>query len=116
MAGPVESLGDFPIIQIAVAAAIAIGAAVAVWRGASGKPKNGHDFDNGVQWFFDGPIGKALDLLQAIYRVLTEIRVDQQRFADENNRKLDEQAKLLRDEFDEQSELLREIRDHRPRR
>ncbi len=77
----------------------------------------------GVQWWWDGPVGKALETLQGIYQVSKESRADRQRiadetrealqrFADERNHKMDEQAAILRDI----RENTRDIRTGRPTR
>lgn len=97
MADPIESLGPFPIIQIAVGAAIAIGIAVTVWRAVAGRPKLQETAGPGVQWFLDGPIGKIIDLLQGIYRELRQTREDNQRYANERNGRFDEAIELLRE-------------------
>lgn len=91
----VDGLGAFPIIQIAVAGAIAAGAVLAWYRGERSKPDPG-GLPPGASWFFDGPIIKALETLQGIYRVLGEMRADNARFAHEHNEKLDQQIDLLR--------------------
>ncbi len=100
----VEALGAFPIIQVAVAGAIAIGAVLAWYRGERAKSDNTGGLPPGATWFFDGPIVKALESLQGCYRVLTEIRTDNQRHADEERR---------RDE--EMTDILRELLQHRRR-
>lgn len=95
MADPVDGLGAFPIIQAAVAGVITIGGAIAAWRGLVSKTR--HRTGEGVEWFFDGPIAKALDTLQSIYRETVEGRKEQQKFADERNKKMDDQTEILRD-------------------
>ena len=95
MADPVESLGAFPIIQLAVAAVVGIGGAIAVWKALTVKPRR--TAGEGVEWFLDGPIAKALDRLEGIYRELRQMREDENRHAHEANEKLDELIDLTRD-------------------
>jgi hypothetical protein len=61
------------------------------------KAKSRRSSGEGVEWYFDGPLGKALDALQGIYREAVEARREQRTFADERNKKLDVQTDLLRD-------------------
>lgn len=94
MADPVDSLGAFPIIQIAVAGVIAIGGAIMVWRGTASRTRP--TAGSGVEWYLDGPVGRIIDLLNGIYRETKELRVDAQRHATENNEKLDELMEITR--------------------
>lgn len=93
----VDALGAFPIIQIAVAGAIAVGAVLAWYRGERRKDPTAGGLPPGASWFFDGPIVKALESLQGCYRTLQEIRQDNQRHADEQRRREEEQSELIRE-------------------
>jgi len=99
MVAPIDTpnLGPFLIVQLAVAGAIAVGTVFGIWKGLSGKSKTEATAGPGVQWFLDGPIGRALDILAGIYREIKQMREDNQRFANERNLKMDETNGLLRD-------------------
>lgn len=103
----VDGLVGLPIVQAAVIIASAV-AGVLLWlRGEKNKTNSTAEsgaLPPGSTWFFDGPIIKALETLQGCYRVLTEIRTDNQRHADEERR---------RDE--EMTDILRELLQHRRR-
>lgn len=95
MADPGDGQAGFTLLQGAVAFGAFLGGALAAFLGA--KAKGRRSSGDGVEWFYDGPIAKALETLQGIYRVLVQSREDQQRFANENNKKLDDQTDILRD-------------------
>lgn len=103
----VDGLVGLPIVQAAVIIASAV-AGVLLWlRGEKNKTNSTAESGGlppGSTWFFDGPIIKALETLQGCYRVLSEIRTDNQRHADEERR---------RDE--EMTDILRELLQHRRR-
>ena len=122
---------SFTILQIVTYIGSAVGGAIAAFLGVRAKQRRNGERDDhpnrnaarGVQWWWDGPVGKALEVLHDIYTVLTETRsdrqriadearADQQRFADERNRKMDDQIALLRDI----EHNTRDIRSGRPTR
>lgn len=91
--------GEGPtLLQLMMAAGTFVGAALLALVGTRKKQQS-----DGVEWFFDGPLVKALETLQGIYRETVRMREDNQRFATENNQKLDQQIELLREIKDLQS-------------
>ncbi len=93
----VEALGSFPIIQVAVAGAIAVGAVLAWYRGERSKTDaTSSGLPPGTSWYFDGPVVRALETLQGCYRVLNEIRTDAQRHADDERHRDEEMTEILR--------------------
>lgn len=90
-----SQFGPFVIIQLAVAAVIGVGAMVALWRGSKSRA-TGSD-GGGVQLFFDGPLNKALGSLEGIYRMLIEIRNDNEKHAGAASRENDRLASLMDD-------------------
>ena len=115
MADPVNNPETLTFLQYALGVGTAIGAALAAFIGVRAKTRRRDDppatAGAGVQWFLDGPIGKALDLLDGIYREIKQQREDHQRYANENNRKHDEQTALLRDLGKKQDEAIRLLED-----
>ena len=97
----INALHSFPILQFAVAALVAVVGVLGWMRGERDRKREREQPDllglPAVQMFFDGPLIKALDLLQGIYRLLVELRADLARFANERNEKMDEQTQLLRE-------------------
>ena len=93
----INALHSFPLLQFAVCALVAIVGVFGWMKGERDrKPAPGFGLP-AVQMFFDGPLIKALDLLQGIYRLMVELRAEIGKFADERNRKMDEQTQLLRE-------------------
>ncbi len=83
MADPGDLGSLSPLIQGAIAAGIAAGSAIAY---VVGKRRGSSSEDTTYK-----------DLLQGIYRMLTEIRTDNARYANEHNQKMDQQTNVLRD-------------------
>lgn len=96
----VDGLVGLPLVQAAVIIASAV-AGILLWlRGEKNKTNataESGGLPPGSTWFFDGPIIKALETLQGCYRVLTEIRTDNQRHADDARRRDEENIELMRE-------------------
>jgi len=93
----VDGLASLPIIQAAVIIASTV-AGVMLWlRGEKRTREQNGGLPPGASWFFDGPIVKALESLQGCYRILGEIRADNQRFAEEERRRQEEMTEILRE-------------------
>jgi hypothetical protein len=86
--------GGLTLLQGAVAIGTILGAALAGFLSAKGKARLSGE---NVEWFFDGPVVKALDILQGIYRENAEGRREQREAADETNKRLDKQIDILND-------------------
>lgn len=82
MAGGVESLGPFLVLQVTVAVMVTVGTAVAIWRAVvvAGRQRQSPPPirpGDPVDWVvIDGPVSRVLDELAGIYRVLCEIRTE----------------------------------------
>jgi hypothetical protein len=89
-----EGLGPFVIIQAAVAVAIGLGIAASWFRGEKSK---GRSASGGVQVYMDGPLVKAIDILQGMYRVLGEMRAENKETVAEFRNRHEAELELLRD-------------------
>lgn len=95
MAEPNDSLSGLPLLlQWALYAGAFVGSIIAIIAGVRAKSKPDDvpaipTAGRTVEWFMDGPIAKALETFQGIYRELQQQGKDQQRFANERNQKLD---------------------------
>ena len=82
MADPtIPDLGQFPIIQFGLFI-VTVGAGLAVWWRGQRKKLLGDDSrveGSGVQLFFDGPLKAALDKLEGTYRILLEMKGENER-------------------------------------
>lgn len=88
MADPGDGQGGFTIVQWATFFGTFIGGALAAFVGV--KAKTRRTAGDGVEWFYDGPVAKALETLQSIDRETVEARREQREAADE-------QTDILRD-------------------
>jgi hypothetical protein len=70
-----DKLGQWPILQFFGGIMILAGVAYMIFRGERDKAQPPHERSE-VRLFFDGPLLKALELLEGIYRVLREIRAE----------------------------------------
>jgi hypothetical protein len=102
MADPASSIDTLTIVQYATGFGIALGSAVAAFFGVRAKLRRSAEegrrsvMSGGVEWYWDGPLGKVLETFQGMYREQKQAREDAQRQANENNEKLDEQTAELR--------------------
>jgi len=104
MPEPINSPESLTVVQIVLWFGTFAGGALAAFLGVRAKMRRNGNGDvprrsigGGVEWFWDGPVGKVLETLQAIYRELKQAREDAARHADERNKKMDEQTGILRD-------------------
>jgi hypothetical protein len=106
MPEPINSTDSLTVVQIVLWFGTFAGGAMAAFLGVRAKLRRNGNGDpreprrsigGGVEWFWDGPVGKVLEILQAIYREQKQIREDAARHADERNRKMDEQTGILRE-------------------
>lgn len=103
------------LLQYALGLGTVVGSSIAAFIGVKAKMRRKDEHRTsgpGTEWFFDGPIGRALETLQGMARTLDEARAENRRFADERNKKLDVQTELLREIKDNTGE----VRSNRPRR
>jgi len=89
-----EAFGPFVIIQAAVAVAIGLGIAASWFRGEKLK---GRSASGGVQVYMDGPLVKAIDILQGMYRVLGDMRTENKETVAEFRQRHEAELDLLRD-------------------
>jgi hypothetical protein len=89
-----EALGPFVIIQAAVAVAIGLGIAASWFRGEKSK---GRSTSDGVQVYMDGPLVKAIEILQGMYRVLGEMREENKDTVAEFRQRHEAELNLLRE-------------------
>jgi len=75
MATPVvPDLGPFVLVQAGIFIVTVGGGLVFWWRGLRKKFQTEYTRDASAQYFFDGPLKIALDRLEGAYRVLGEMR------------------------------------------
>lgn len=75
-----DKLGQFPILQFFGGLLILMGVAFAIMRGERDKNRGTPNPEpQEARWFFDGPLLKALEALQNIYRELKELRSDNEK-------------------------------------
>lgn len=101
-----DKFGQFPLLQLAGVVLIVALIAVAVikgWRAMSQQDKQS-DYPK-QRWYFDGPLIKALEALEGIYRETKEFR-----------READEATKERRDQHREHMTAVRELIDRMPTR
>lgn len=105
----IEGLGAFPIIQIAVAAVIAVSALMAILRGA--KKSKPDDRERAVSMmYFDGPLVRALDRLDGIYRLSGEMRDDWKNTVVEFRGRHDDELALLREISETMRRMAEDLR------
>ncbi len=99
-ASQIPNLGPFVLLQAMIGVVIVGGAVIAWLRGERKQKRGDIEPSGGVSLFFDGPLNAALNTLQGIYRVIVEIRSDQ-----------NEAIKEFRLRHERETEILRDIRE-----
>lgn len=94
MPSPGDPQGGLTIIQWITFFGTFVGGVLLALVGAKVKPRR--TSGEGVEWFYDGPVAKALEIFQGIYRETVEGRREQREFSEARNKKLDEQTNILR--------------------
>lgn len=85
------------------------------WRGLRKKLSPETVRDGGVQYFFDGPLKIALDKLEGAYRVLGEMRRENEQTVAEFRQRHENELEILRElreSSNVRTQTLKDILDH----
>lgn len=100
----IDKFGQFPIIQIGFLFIALIGGLLALRQGRNDRDKAPSDMSL-RNWYFEGPVVRAIEALNAILNVLKETR-----------RENDDYAKERREQHKEHMHAVNELRDRLSRR